>query len=155
MKLRENIISISIYLSILLVGCSTSSKISYQRSGEVEYISSKNKGVITVNSKGFASDRSAAVYYAERNAMENILFKGIPGSNQRQPIVSNEESAWQNHANVLNKLLNDDYGRFIMNSETSNSSEGSPVEIQRIITIDINALRKHLETEGVVRKFGY
>lgn len=156
MRLRGRYISVLAMGSffLLLFSCGTTNKVSYQRTGEVQYVSS-DTGTITVDSKGYASDLSTAVYYAERNALENILFKGIPGSNQRQPLIPNENKSWESHAAVLNKLLSEDYPKYIMNSETLNVSNSGAVSLQRTITFDINALRKYLEIEGVIRKFGF
>jgi len=155
MRLERSIINIGFCLLLFLIGCSRPAAISYQRTGEVRFVSTEDKGTITVDSKGFASDISTATYYAERNAFENLLFKGIPGSNQVQPIIPDENIAWQQHGAVLKKLLSEDYSKFVMSAETRYRSESEPVEIDRTISVDINSLRKYLESEGVIRKFGF
>ncbi|MEZ5030941.1 MAG: hypothetical protein R2787_06060 [Saprospiraceae bacterium] len=97
-----------------------------------------------------------AIRYAERNALENILFRGIPGSPQESPLVPDEQAARQSHGEMLTKMTaGGNYQQFVIQSYVDHV-ETSPqgAHIDQTVTFDLNALRKHLEREGVIRKFG-
>lgn len=149
------------YLTFLLLtatmmaGCAKALNLPFERTGEVNAVSHENS-IVTLRSQARAETQGKAVYYAERNAMENLLFKGIPNSNQESPILPSENKAWSDHAGVLKSLLIDgDYRRFIMDSYTQASNKVSGAYlIEQVTKIDLKALRKHLEQEGVAKKFG-
>jgi hypothetical protein len=90
------------------------------------------------------------------NAFENILYRGIPGSMQREPLISNEKEARQKHFSFLNQLLEgEDYHSFMTASlvDERTGKRGKFTVTQRV-SFDIEALRRHLEKNGIIRKFG-
>ncbi|MBK6782889.1 MAG: hypothetical protein IPG79_03355 [Saprospiraceae bacterium] len=107
--MKRYLIFISIFF-LWLASCTPKAFISYQRTGEVESVAG-DKSTITLSATGFASDGNTAAGYAERNAIENMLFKGIPGSVLENAMISDENKARSNHGMVLDKL---DHGRGIM-----------------------------------------
>ncbi len=136
-------------------GCTAPKAVSYERSGKVisqEY----EEGVIHLVSEASAESLDKAVSFAERNAVENLLFKGIPNSNQEKPMVPNEIEALQSHPEYFKSLIkNGRFQRFVMKSEVlSNSNENRIYYIKQKISIDLNALRSDLEQNKIVRKFG-
>lgn len=145
-----------IYIIILgfLLSCSKTI-IPYQRSGEVNAVAHENS-IITVSSQGRAETPSKAVYHAERNAFENLLFKGVPNTNQESPMIPNEIKALDANPALFERLLvNQDYRRFIMDSFTgSSTSSGGITLIDQIVKIDLKALRNYLQSEGITKQFG-
>ncbi len=127
----------------------------FSRTGEVEVLQS-DPSTITVVSSAYAETKARAVVYAERNALENILFRGIPGSSQESPMVADEQTAQSNHSQALQRLIQDGlYQQFVIQSYVDQSSPaGKGVAVDQIVKFDLHALRKHLEKEGVIRKFG-
>lgn len=137
-----------------LISCSKTI-IPYDRTGEVNAVSHENS-IVVVRSQGRAENPGKAVYHAERNAFENLLFKGIPNTNQESPMIPNETAAMSKHKATLSELLaNQGYVKYIMDSYTGNSSKsGGVVAVEQVIKIDLRALRNNLENEGITKKFG-
>ncbi|MFN8279154.1 MAG: hypothetical protein U0V49_02620 [Saprospiraceae bacterium] len=122
----------------------------FQRNGMVEFIRSEGQ-VITVSTKHYAKTKNILKYYCERNAMENILFRGIPNSNQTSPMMegANELDA------RLAELLETDYIQFITNSQCVESTKSKKFYYAtQIVSVDLQALRKYLEDKKIIRKFG-
>jgi len=145
------------FLSLLILSaCSPKLAIPFERTGAVEYLSG-DKNTITVTTNGFAENENKAIYYAERNALENILFRGIPGSNQENPMVANENDAYRTSKESLDALiLRDGYRRYMIQTYTEEKRNGNGgINVKRIVKFDIQALRKYLEENKIVRKFGF
>lgn len=127
--------------------------------GQVEFISAPQPGSITVsctgdNRKQFRSkeDAKAAAFYA-------LLFRGIPGSQYELPMIADENENKNNP--VVVKLLKGGYSSFITDASltnqrnTSRKTDGRKgVSATYQVTINCDALRKYLEQNGVIRKFG-
>ncbi|KGE85258.1 MAG: hypothetical protein ACE362_06730 [Phaeodactylibacter xiamenensis] len=141
-------------LVLLLWSCSKTI-IPYERTGKVNAISHEN-AIVVLSSQGQAEHLDKSVYHAERNAFENLLFKGIPNTNQESPMVPNEYLALEDNGVILERLLvNQGYKRFIMDSYTSHSSVSCGVTfVDQVIKIDLRGLRNFLQEEGITKKFG-
>jgi hypothetical protein len=141
-------------LALILLGCSKTI-IPYERTGKVNAISHEN-AIVVLNSQGKAEQPDKAVYHAERNAFENLLFKGIPNTNQESPMIPNEYQALEANGTVLERLLvNQGYKEFVMDSYTSQSSASRGVTfVDQVIKIDLRGLRNFLQEEGITKKFG-
>jgi hypothetical protein len=138
-----------------LISCTAPMAIPYERSGKVT-CSKYEENVIHIVSEGRAESTGKASNYAERNAFENLLFKGIPASNQESPIVPNESESLRKNGGYFSDLLNNQrYQRFILKSEIAEDVISSKVHfIKQNMSIDLKALRKDLEQNKVIRKFG-
>ncbi|MBX2951605.1 MAG: hypothetical protein KF870_03805 [Leadbetterella sp.] len=152
--------TIGLICTLILLSCTSGKKpveqktvYEYQRSGMVN-LSRQQNGLLSVNSIQTAEDVNKAVSFAEINALENILFRGIPGSLQADPIISNEKEAMTKQA--LTKLIfNEGYRIFMTDSRLIERQDSkNAVTVTQEVTFDIPALRKHLEQNGVIRKFG-
>lgn len=151
----NKIILTTCLLASLLISCSPKISIPFQRTGSVEYVEG-DKNTITVSANGYAATEANAVYYAERNALENILFRGIPNSNQENPMLENEASAYTNNKKALDDLtMNDGYRKFMIQSYRDQiTKQGGAYNLTQIVKFDLQALRKHLESNNLKRKFG-
>lgn len=144
---------------MLLNSACTSTKkfIPFQRTGEVTFVEHGTQGTILLNSVGYAATRSDGFLYAERNAFENLFFKGIPGSTQKLPMIADEEKAIYGHRAFFDNFFKSgEYRKYMISSiliDERNSSSG--VIITQEVNIDVNSLRKLLEKEQIVRKFGF
>lgn len=143
---------ISLFLG---VSCSPKLAIDYERTGKVT-CSNYSESVIDLQSESRAASMNDAVLYAERNAFENLLFKGIPKSNQEKPMIPNEYEALRKHPQYFKDLImQEKYQRFITKSETGNHSlSGKVYFLTQNVSVDLAALRKDLEQNKIVRKFG-
>ncbi len=144
-----------IVFSGCLSSCSPRMNIPYTRTGEVEMVES-DASTLTVTTVGYARTSGQAIVFAEQNALENILFRGIPGSIQENPMIQDEEMAFRSHGPVLEDLIQGEkYRQFVIQSYTDDEQKGSKgIRVDRVVKFDIGALRKYLERNGVVRKFG-
>lgn len=112
---------------------------------------------LTLRCTGYGNTESDALADAGRYAIEQLLFRGIPGTNQRHPLIgTDEQTARTEHATYLQSLLEGKrYLSFLTQSlpvESLQQYHQSQVEAE--ITINLRALRTDLEQSGVIRKFG-
>lgn len=139
---------------------------------EVNFINSRD-GVIYVRSNGYGTNRFTLQDNAERTAIEILLYRGIPGSQQNLPLVSEEYQAkFRGKPGYIKNLLDAEakkYRQFITRSEpvTKMKSirvrgegfiDGSfkPTKIQEFeIGINLPSLRRDMEANNVIRGFGY
>lgn len=155
--MKDSLKIILIVAIIVLQGCST--KLQHRDySATVEFIYKENTGTIAVKSSVYAKNRENAIEDAQRNAFNVILFKGIPGTDLNVPLVENESEAKSKHGDYFKKLLDQgDYNKYMMssafNSESAKVKGGIWVSLD--IKINYNSLRKDLEQNQIVRKFGF
>ena len=144
-----------LFFGYFVLACSTPKNVIYQRSGKV-ICQQYEEGVIHLMAEANAESLAKAVGFAERNAIENLLFKGIPSSNQEKPMINNETEAVQKHSNYFHELIDQGrYHRFVMKSEVAESfKEDNSFFIKHKISVDLKALRTDLEQHNIVRKFG-
>lgn len=130
--------------------------IEYGRSGKVIFMKTANN-VLTVESEQSAENIQKAIAFAEINALENILYRGIPGSSQEHPIITDEVSAQKNSPLVLKGLIfNNGYKIFLTESELLETFKGNGIiTVRQKVSFDINALKKFLEKNEVIQKFGF
>ncbi len=127
-------------------------------SASVEFINKDDSGTITVRSSGFGSKKELAVVDAQLSAFNILLFKGLPGTDLNVPLVENENDAKNKYSEYFKRLLDQgDYNKFMMSS--SFNSEPVAVKGGFFVSLDIkinyNSLRKDLEQNQIIRKFGF
>lgn len=146
-----------IFFIALIVFCSCSPKIQTYTS-EVNFLYKEAQGTIAVKSTGYGKNQSDAVMDAQKNAFKVILFKGLPGTELNVPLIENENDAKLKHAAYFKKFFDEgNYKTFMMSStESSNliKIKGTK-KINVDLKINYNSLRKDLEQQQVIRKFGY
>lgn len=144
-----------IFACLLIVSCNTARDIPYTRTAEVVSIKSTDR-TITLHASTQAASINQAILYSERLAMENILFRGIPKSSQEHPIIADEYKTTTANKAYFEWLLSEQaYRRFYIESTLyrQQQTKGNAFITQQI-TIDLEALRKDLEQQNVIRKFG-
>lgn len=141
-----------VFISILFIAsCSPKKQIGFERNAMVEYVSS-DKNTITVTSKSQGDSFDKAAYHAEINALQNILFRGINNSNQENPMIADENKVNPNH---LSQLYSRDYKDFMISSYLVNKYSKSGVSfVTQEVKFDLQSLRKYLEKNNMIRKFG-
>jgi hypothetical protein len=127
----------------------------YQRNGLVNF-AGYDKNVLTVVSEYTSDSFDRAVYSAQVNALENILFKGIVGSPSENPIIPDEVEAMKNHEMVLNTFIFETGCRaYIKNSETLfRDKQKKRFYVRQSVTFDLNGIRKFLEKNNIIKAFG-
>ncbi len=159
MKKNKNLI-LAVLFILGLYSCSP--KITNQPySGEVNFLYKEAQGTIAVKSTGYGKSQLEAVTDAQKNAFKVLLFKGLPGTELNVPLIDNENEATSKHSTYLNKLFDEGYYKTFMMSSTESSNlikmEGTKgtKKISVDVKINYNSLRKDLEQNQLIRKFGY
>ncbi len=124
-------------------------------SGETEYLSPSEAGTILVKSIGKGETISNALENAEVRAIENLLFRGIPGSQYQLPMIANEQEVKKNYSTYFKKLLSErSYQKFVLDSKVLNSYDLIKKDVMISLKINVDALRRDLENNNIIRKFG-
>jgi hypothetical protein len=138
---------------LLLNACNSAKTIS----GEVNFIAAPEPGTVMVSAGGYGPTKPLAIQNAEANAFNTLIFKGIPGSQQQLPMVSDELNSRKKQAAYFDALLSGGYKPFLMLSESQSdyaAGRKGRKNISQRVKINVDALRRDMEQHGVTRKFG-
>ncbi len=96
---------------------------------------------------------------AELQIIKVLLFRGLPDSQQKTPLVSTAENeAMTAHKDYFESLLNQKrYKSFIVSAiAATDAQKVKKKHYQQTfdVTVNLKALRSDLEHQGVIRKFG-
>jgi hypothetical protein len=149
------IIFIKTFLFLVLLACNSPKTFT----GEVNYVGSKEPGTLLLNAAGYGRTKKEAIENAERNAFTNLIFKGIPGSQYSLPLVPQGDEAKQKYMPYFKALLEQEgYKKFMMSSDLQTGfapiKRGSENAVN-LVKIDVTSLRRDLESNNIIRKFGY
>ena len=96
---------------------------------------------------------------AKKNAVEAILFKGIPGSGSIEPIID-ENKLNDVQVVFLNNFLKSDYLTYVNLANDGTILPGDFIKygkyymIGYIVSVNKSSLRKFLEENNIIRKLG-
>ncbi len=126
---------------------------------QVNYLSGKD-GTITMRAIGIGVNSEDAIYDAEKNAFNVLLFRGLPESEQKVALIGTNEAEEKNkHKDYFNKFYEEKRCKtFVMSSIPTTDlirNKGGKKSIATDIKINLVALRKDLEQNNVIRKFGF
>ena len=127
-------------------------------SAEVNFLFKEAQGTIGVKSIGYGKNQAAAVLDAQKTAFKVIMFKGIPGTELNIPLIENESEARSKNGEYFKNFF--DGGNFKSYMMSSNESSNlvkikGTNKISVNVKINYNSLRKDLEQNRIIRKFGY
>lgn len=128
-------------------------------SAEVNYVSG-TEGTIIMRSIGVGSNQMEAIADAEKSAINVILFRGLPESVQKMALIGTSESEeMDKHKDYFEKFYNQKrYKTFIMSSIAVSDlikQNGGQKSIAADVKVNLVALRKDLEQNNIIRKFGF
>lgn len=152
---------ISLY-SPMLICCfliTASCKTTYSTS-EVTYLANPEAGIISLSAIGYGLTQREAEQETYVTAFNTIFFKGVPGFDAlRLPMIEDESKARRERASFFDKFYGEKgYLQFVTeqdNASKTGKADRGKIRVQRTIAINYEALRRHLEREGVIRKFGF
>lgn len=133
---------------------------SYPATSEVNYVANPNPGLVTVEATGYGKTSQDAEWDAYSTAFNTIFFKGLPAFTAlRTPMIPNESKARSEHAAYFKKFFDDrGYLQFVTGqggtSKSSKADDGKNKSARHTFTINYESLRRDLEQNGVIRKFG-
>jgi hypothetical protein len=127
---------------------------------KVNYISD-GAGTISLRIIAYGKKSKDAIVNAEKTAIQTLLFRGIPGSNQvENPMIStNEVETQKKYADYFRNLFDKERCRSFIMSNIPVSEFAKDATKKKCITVDVKvnlkALQSDLEYNGIVRKFGF
>lgn len=116
-------------------------------------------GSQTLRAWGKGSSKGDAIEQAKKNAVADVLFKGIKGTGEcnQKPLVL-EVNARERYAEYFNPFFADggEYKKFVKeesaNEATRLEAKGSSINNYGVIvTVDREGLRRQLEADGVLK----
>ena len=121
-----------------------------------------SQGTTLIKVYSYAKSEKAAVELAKENAVHGVMFKGVVGGNgssAQPPLVKPEEK--EMHQDFFYDFFeNGTYLQYVsLSSDGIVSSNdrlkvGNLYKIGIIVSVNKAELRKYLENEGVIKKFG-
>ncbi len=121
-------------------------------------VKSSNHESVTFRVVGYGSNTKKATIDAEISAIKTICFIGADGTTYSTPLVSvGENKAVANNSAFFKSFYSEQYHNFIESSiaVSSLSKDASKRKCQTFdVKIRAAKLRKYLEQNGVIRKFG-
>lgn len=142
---------LSVLIALSFAGC-RSPKLIYNAVGIHDDANS-----ITLRCNGYGKSEADAVADAGRYAVEQLLFRGVPNSNQRNPLIGTDEStAKKQYKTYIDDFFNNErYLTFLtLTTPIDSGKDRGTYWTEADITINLRALRMDMEQAGVIRKFG-
>lgn len=149
-----------VVLILLGVGLSYGQRVKPSSYSSYVNLVEQNKGSVIVRSIGWGKSEASALQDAEVRAILTLLYVGLPQAQHLQAMIGNEQEANDANPTYFERLIDQQaYKRFVVNSAPSGSwskmkgekTKSMPVDI----TINVDALKKDLESNKIVRKFGF
>lgn len=145
----------SILTLLFLFCCMSCNK--YVNKGVVEFNGNAQfqSGVISVVSWVTTKDLETAKKFARENALEKVLFEGIPGSSVKRPIFNGDPDAPKNRR-YFKKLLSSPERFVKVHSYKAADRIKTKVGYKMGINCSIyyKNLIKKLERDGIIKEFG-
>lgn len=165
MKIRKlATLGASIIICAMIAGCRSSQKVSSSYSNyqfATSLVSTSPSGQLTLRAWGSGPDKNSAIEEAMKNAVADVIFKGIKGGNgsySTQPIVT-EVNARERHAEYFDQFFatKGEYSNFV--NETSNkdksrteSKSAGRVNYGITVTVDRSALANKLAEDKIITR---
>ncbi len=140
-------------LILMLTCCKTI----YHTSAEVNYLSGTEQ-TVSVRAVGIGTNEETAIINAEQKVFDVLFFRGLPQSQQKLPMVGNDETAEKTkNKKYFDKFYDgQQHKTFVMSSipvsGLTKTKSGKSITVD--VKVNLSALRSDLETFGVIRKFG-
>ena len=154
---------IFLYLGFVALSLAASSCVTQQAFGyEMVCLGVGTEGSNLLKVYSYAKNYDKAVAQAKHDAVHGILFKGIVGSNGcgHQPAIVKPEEMSANQAFFDNFFQNGEYLRFVNISNDGSVSGadrlkvGNMYKIGVCVSVQKDALRKYLESAGIIKTLG-
>lgn len=141
-----------LFFILISIGCSAK-----KRTGETVSIKPVSQGLIEVTASGYGNTKASSLENAIENAFKNILTQGIPKSNQVRPLLGNNALiVFESNKKYFDTFFRSEVSKYILNQKIlkynpfANSQASTEVRLE----ISLEALRKKLESDNIISKFG-
>lgn len=162
-----------VFITFLIFTNCGSKQVAFFPTSEVTY-QNYSGDILTLRVLGYGGNQNTAIEDAQMRAMETIFFRGIPNSNISNPLIGfNENELKRTHNNYFKDFFG--YKRYLtFISETvmvggqkqkviatkvdKKSAKQDMVDALVVavdVLVNVKTLRKDLENQNVIRKFGF
>lgn len=149
---RFFLVSLGVILISFISYNDVNGQVSYLRNGETECVEHDGR-LVYLASNQVGNSYQQAVFFAEKNALENLLFKGIANCIQEKPMVTKFSDETDDF--FYRFFDNADYVQFVVKSENLYRSKKKKVwTVKQLVQIDQTALRKYLIDKDIIKPFG-
>ncbi|AXG69977.1 hypothetical protein KORDIASMS9_02206 [Kordia sp. SMS9] len=124
---------------------------------ELTVLNEQKHKTIALRSLGYGNTENEAIGDSERKVFEIIFFRGIPNTSVEKPLIgSNEASITSKHKAYFEAFFKGRYRSFVMSSYISSPYKKREKVFTGTTDIKINlmSLKKDLEDNNIIRKFG-
>lgn len=151
-----------LFLLVFATSCGNKAQTAGYYDYEVQPLDQGAFGTILVKSFGEGRRPAEAIEVAKKNAVHAVIFKGIPGSNLRRPLVTNPNAETQ-FRDYFDAFFADD-GKFQRFVTVSSDGSIDPKDRTRLnrnqykigvkMQVHHAELRRELEAANIVQPFG-
>lgn len=154
---------LSLLLLILAPSCRKSTSISSQGSFysfETQCLSTELDGSVTVRAWGTGSDKADAVEQAKKNALNDVIFKGIRGGNggcSDKPLIF-EVNAREKYEFYFNRFFADggEYEKYVSSEDENRTSRikgesGTQKNYGVVVRVKRAELRQRLINDNIIK----
>lgn len=152
----KNKIIITIIMASAFLSCSK--KVYAPLTAEVNVVSEEAYKTLELRSIGVGDSEEKANYDSEKKAFEILFFRGIPNSSYEKPLIGSDEvSLLKKHQSYFKTFFFERYKSFVMSAFNASPSQKQNGIYTSVLDIKINtaALKRDLEDQGIIRKFGF
>lgn len=151
---------LSLIAITLCIGSVSAQKVRPSEYASYVNLVKESKGSVTLRSNGWGKTEAQAVEDAEVRAILTLLYVGLPSAQRLSALVPNEQEANDKKPDYFERLVTQRaYKRFVTESSPKGSFTKLKGEKQKSmpvdITVNVDALRKDLQANDVIRKFGF
>jgi hypothetical protein len=160
LKNNKQMLKKNITLSILIALVS-SCVVRQPTANQVSFVSEESAGMVKIHTTGLGNNLSEMEQDAQIKAFETILYVGLPSASTetyRSPMVENKVEM-QGEPSIKKFFNNREYAQFVTRVDRleylkQRASKGGRV-LNYNIVINYTALRRYMEQNEIIRKFGY
>lgn len=136
-----------------------SESVSYYNFG-TSYVNASPSGIVTIRSWGSGPDKSQAIEEAKKNAVYDMIFKGIKGAPKgyMSTALVNEVNARERYAEYFDRFFakGGEYKKFVKETSGSDNSRVKSKSNGRenfgvTVNVDRPALQKQLREDGIIK----
>ncbi len=151
----RNIIKYFFIIFAIVTACLTACKTNQFRTSAEVWTVREDKDLLVVGARGYANNEREAMLDAEKRAFETLFYRGFPNTSYKLPMISNDN----NTSSLLSNFFSTGtYRNFISSSVVTSPLKKDKVkrtkQLDMKLVINTFSLKRHLEQNGIIKKFG-
>ncbi len=123
---------------------------------DIEYVKTAGDGIVEVRVASYAKKQAVALEQCTKNAVHGVIFKGYAGGGSAQSALSKEPGGEAAHADFYKAFFADNggyrqYVTAVQSESATYMKVGKEFKVSETIYVNKKALRKALESAGIIR----